>query len=118
MDTLELEQKENYAILKMERGKVNAINQQLVNDLRSTLKEVSNSQDILGLILTGKENFFSAGLDLIELYDYDKEQSKTFFKTFALLQLELIRFKKPLLQPLVDMHQLEERFLLCQRITK
>jgi Delta3-Delta2-enoyl-CoA isomerase len=48
------------------------------------------------VILTGKEGFFSSGIDLIEAYDYNKEQSKEFWIDFLTLQHDLVSFKKPL----------------------
>ncbi len=48
------------------------------------------------MILTGKEGFFSSGIDLIEAYDYNEEQSQEFWIDFLALQRDLVSFKKPL----------------------
>jgi Delta3-Delta2-enoyl-CoA isomerase len=49
------------------------------------------------VILTGKEGFFSSGIDLIEAYDYNEEQSREFWIDFLALQHDLVSFKKPLI---------------------
>ncbi|MEL6945218.1 MAG: enoyl-CoA hydratase/isomerase family protein, partial [Bacteroidota bacterium] len=96
MQTINLIKKEHYAILQIQRGKVNAINQLLVDEFRATVQEVQNSKTIRGLILTGTPHFFSAGLDVIELYDYNKSDIRNFFISFGKLHIELAKFTKPL----------------------
>lgn len=97
MNTLSTEIKKNYMILTLDRGTANPINQEMVNELRATLAEVEKDDAIKGLILTGKSPFFSAGLDVIELYGYDKEEIKTFWYNFAGLTSDLVKFSKPLI---------------------
>ncbi len=95
MNTLEVTYKETYAVVKMNRGKVNAINFEMVQDLRDTFYKLGENPEIKGVILTGQPHYFSAGLDLIELFQYDKPQMKDFFVSFGALYLELVQFKKP-----------------------
>lgn len=97
MNTLEVTYKETYAVVKMNRGKVNAINFEMVQDLRDTFYKLGENPEIKGVILTGQPHYFSAGLDLIELFQYDKPQMKDFFVSFGALYLELVQFKKPLI---------------------
>ncbi|WP_281542815.1 enoyl-CoA hydratase/isomerase family protein [Maribacter aestuarii] len=95
MDTLELIEKENYTIVQMNRGKVNAINYEMVKELGEVFKKLEDDPDVMGVILSGQPHYFSAGLDLIELYQYDKEQIQQFFTAFGALYLQLVQFKKP-----------------------
>ncbi len=95
MNTLEVSYKEDYAIVHMNRGKVNAINFEMVTELRSLFKSLEANEAVKGVILTGKPHYFSAGLDLIELFEYDKKQIQAFFASFGALYLELVQFKKP-----------------------
>jgi 3,2-trans-enoyl-CoA isomerase len=95
MYTLKLIEKENYTIVQMNRGKVNAINYEMVKELGEVFKKLENDPDVLGVILSGQPHYFSAGLDLIELYQYDKEQIQQFFTAFGALYLQLVQFKKP-----------------------
>ena len=95
MKTLVLTKKEHYTIVQLNRGKVNAINHEMVNELSEVFKILENDSDVKGIILTGQPHYFSAGLDLIELYQYDKNQIQEFFTAFASLYLQLVQFKKP-----------------------
>ncbi len=97
MNTIQLTKKENYTIVQLNRGKVNAINQQMVNELRATFDDLLKDDSVKGVVLTGIPHFFSAGLDVIELYGYDKSQIETFFAAFGALHLQLATFPKPLI---------------------
>ncbi len=95
MNTLKVSYKEAYAIVQMNRGKVNAINFEMVQDLRDIFATLEANPEVKGVILTGQPHYFSAGLDLIELFQYDKTQMTDFFVSFGALYLELVQFKKP-----------------------
>jgi len=95
MEYLEIEKKGAYSILTMNRPKVNAINFQMVNEIRSTFKTMQEDESVRGVILTGRTGVFSAGLDLIELYDYDEAKIRDFFIAFGSMYIELARFTKP-----------------------
>lgn len=97
MNTIQLIKKENYAILQLKRGKVNAINHEMVKEIRMAVAEIASDDAIKGLILTGIPNFFTAGLDVIELYSYDKDQITEFFADFGGLFIDLVTFEKPLI---------------------
>ena len=85
------------AILQLDRGKANTINQTMVNEIRASVKALAVDETVGGLILIGKRHFFSAGLDLIEIYDYDKVQMLEFLISFSQMHIELARFPKPLI---------------------
>lgn len=97
MNTLQLTRKQDYLIVKMQRGKVNAINYEMVQELRQVIKDIENDPDIKGAILSGQPHYFSAGLDLIELIRYDHTRINDFFEAFGSLYLELVQFSKPLI---------------------
>lgn len=96
MNTLQVTIREKVAIVALDRGRSNAINADMVNELKSIIKNIEQDANISGVILTGKEGFFTAGLDLIELYDYDEDQIKNFWINFLDLVKILTQFKKPL----------------------
>jgi len=96
MNTLQVTIKDKLAVITLDRGRSNPINAEMIGELRSLIKELAADNQVGGVILTGKENFFSAGLDLIEVYDYDEEKIKAFWIDFLSLQTELVSFKKPL----------------------
>lgn len=95
MDYIEIEKKSEYVIITMNRPKVNAINHQMVNEIRSTFKAMQEDDSVNGVILTGLTGVFSAGLDLIELYDYDEAKMREFFIDFGSMYVELAKFTKP-----------------------
>src|SRR6476661_6002589 len=97
MNTLEITIRDKVAIIALNRGRSNAINAEMVSDLKKIINSIEDDVAIGGVILTGKEGFFTAGLDLIELYDYDQEQIKNFWINFLDLVAVLTKFKKPMI---------------------
>jgi Delta3-Delta2-enoyl-CoA isomerase len=97
MNTIKVNIKDKIAVLSLNRGKSNAINAEMVAELHQMVKNIENDDSIAGLILTGKDGFFSAGLDLIELYNYDEETIKKFWIDFLDLITTLVSFKKPMI---------------------
>ncbi len=95
MQYINISKKEDYAIIEMSRAKVNAINFQMVNEIRESFKMLQEDPEVKGVILTGLPGVFSAGLDLIELYDYDEEKTLEFFKAFGMMHIEMVKFPKP-----------------------
>ncbi len=96
MSTFQLSINDKLAVITLDRGRSNPINHQMVKELSACIKTLENDDDIGGLILTGKEGFFTSGVDLIEAYDYNKEQIRAFWTDFLALQALLAAFKKPL----------------------
>ena len=67
----------------------------MLSELIAAVKDLDADEDVAGLVITGKENFFSAGVDLIELYGYNEAQSKAFWHTLLEAVATLAAFKKP-----------------------
>ena len=82
MSHIHLIKKENIGIIQMDREKANAMNYEFVAGMRIALKNLLEDDNIQGVIINGKENFFSAGLDLPELYQYDEQQFEKFWRNF------------------------------------
>lgn len=97
MEHLVVTRKPDYTIVQLNRGKVNAINHDLVKEFRKTMKVLSSDSTVRGVIISGKPNFYSAGLDLKEIYYYNEDEIAEFFKDFGNLYLELVKFPKPLI---------------------
>ncbi|WP_316792957.1 enoyl-CoA hydratase/isomerase family protein [Pedobacter frigoris] len=96
MNTIKVSVKDHLAIITLDRGKSNALNAEMITELNDMLKNISTDQNIAGVIITGKEHFFSAGLDLIELYNYGEEEVKSFWNLFLDFVASIISFKKPI----------------------
>ena len=96
MSTFQLNVQDRLATITLDRGRSNPINHQMVRELSECIKTLENDENIGGLILTGREGFFSSGVDLIEVYDYDEGEIRDFWVDFLALQNTLTAFKKPM----------------------
>lgn len=96
MNTLQLNITDKLATITLDRGRANAINAEMVAELTETIKNLEADDQVRGVLLAGKENFFSAGLDLIELYDYDEDKMRRFWLDFLHLHAAMFNFSKPL----------------------
>lgn len=97
MDHLNITKEQDYAIVQLRRGKVNALNHDMVEEIRATFRSLEADDAVRGVIITGTPGIFSAGLDLIELYDYDREKMEAFFISFGSMHIEMAKFSKPLI---------------------
>jgi 3,2-trans-enoyl-CoA isomerase len=95
MNTLQLTITDKLAVLALDRGRSNPINLEMIAELTIAIKSLEENDDVAGVILTGKENFFSSGVDLIEVYDYDEQKIKQFWVDLLSLQAVLFSFKNP-----------------------
>lgn len=93
---LSIEQKNNYVIAQLDRGKANALNQAMVDELRDFIRIATQEDSIEGVLLTGKEHFFSGGVDLLEVYYYDSAGTRNFWGSFLELAAEVVAFPKPM----------------------
>lgn len=96
METIKLTITDRLAVIQLDRGRSNPINHQMVKELVACVQELDGNKEVSGLVITGKENFFSSGIDLIEAYDYNEEQIKDFWTDFMQLPAALAAFRKPL----------------------
>lgn len=96
MSFLKIEREEGVATVTMARGKVNAINEGLVEELQENLVRLERDPGISGIILTGQGKFFSFGLDIPELYEYAPERFRSFLEKFTGLYTKMFLFRKPL----------------------
>lgn len=96
MNTISTSVKDRLAIITLNRGKSNSLNREMVTELTDMLHNIEQDDNIGGAIITGRESFFSAGLDLIELYHYNEEEAKSFWYLFLDFVAKITAFKKPL----------------------
>lgn len=96
MNNIKVTIKDHLSLITLDRGKSNALNREMITELNDMLTNISSDPNIAGVIITGKEPFFSAGLDLIELYNYNEEEAKAFWHLFLNFIANITSFKKPL----------------------
>lgn len=74
MEYIELSQSEAIAIIRLNRpAKMNAIMQDMANELQQALKKVSEDESVRAVILTANGDGFCAGQDLKEAVEYGKD---------------------------------------------
>lgn len=94
--TLLVEKKEDYAIVVLNQGKVNAINTNLLTDLKIVFQSLSADERVKGVILSGRPHVFSAGLDIMHIATLGAEGGKAFWIHYMEVMKELVEFPKPL----------------------
>ncbi len=92
---LQKEIKDGYLRVQLDYGRANTMNMEMVQQLIDTFEAAAEDDNIPGILLTGKPSFFSAGLNLIELYDYDKQQIMDFWMAFTKMSKTMASFPKP-----------------------
>jgi enoyl-CoA hydratase/carnithine racemase len=96
MEVIGFEQQDGVALVQVNRGIINAINQHVLDELGGALRMAKNDPAIRGMVLTSNnDKFFSIGFDLPELYPLPQEEFGAFFRAFNLLCLDLYTFPKP-----------------------
>lgn len=96
MNTIRVTIKDHLSLITLDRGKSNALNREMITELNDILNNIATDPNIAGVIITGKEPFFSAGLDLIELYNYNESEAESFWHLFLNFVVNITSFKKPL----------------------
>jgi 3,2-trans-enoyl-CoA isomerase len=88
------------ATLMIRRGKVNALNVTVVNEMRESLKTFESDPEVKSVILTAYGKFFSFGFDIPEFLSFTKEQFTEFLVNFADLYTYIFRYPKPVVAAL------------------
>lgn len=81
--------------LFLDRGRSNALNQQMLEELKQAVTTAQEDPSVEGIIIQGKPGFFSAGLDLVDLYAYSEQEVRKFWYTFMDLVRTFVAFDKP-----------------------
>ncbi|TYP91782.1 enoyl-CoA hydratase/carnithine racemase [Sphingobacterium allocomposti] len=86
---------DHIASIGLDRGKSNAMHLEMVQELCTELGRAKDDPSVEAVIIHGKEGFFSSGLDLISLYDYDADKMRRFWEAFMELIYTLASLPKP-----------------------
>ncbi|MEE9372661.1 MAG: enoyl-CoA hydratase/isomerase family protein [Saprospiraceae bacterium] len=95
-DTLQINIVDDYAIVQLDNGKVNAINATLSKDIKAIFDIIDNDASIKGVILSGRPHAFSAGLDVMSLATLDSTGHIDFWESYMYALQSLVSFSKPL----------------------
>lgn len=86
---------EGVAEVRLQRGKVNALNDRVVEELASSFRQLAEDPAVRASILTGTGKFFSFGFDIPEFLAYSREAFTTYLDAFAGFYRELFAHPKP-----------------------
>ena len=95
--TIQINKNKTYTLITLNRGKSNPINMEMLQELHDCFNQLKNDNSVPGVILTGQENFFSVGVDVVEVYTYNREQSKEYWSLLFSLMVKMAKFHKPLI---------------------
>lgn len=95
MEYIKVKVENRTANLFLDRGKSNAFHAEMLAEMKSAVEAAEADPAIEGLVLHGKEGFFSAGLDLITLYSYNEAEIQAFWELFMAFVESLVAFRKP-----------------------
>ncbi|HVN02983.1 MAG TPA: enoyl-CoA hydratase/isomerase family protein [Bryobacteraceae bacterium] len=101
MEHIQSERDGELLILTMARGKANALNAALVEELYTAVCAAADDSSVRGLVLaSGRPRFFSSGFDIREVFSYDRDGMGRFFGGFIDLYESLYKFAKPVVAAL------------------
>lgn len=100
MKFVEVETNEGIATVVLSRGKVNALNGIVVDELRERLMALEVDPDLKALVLTGRGKFFSFGFDIPEFLSFTKEEFTNYLTNFTDLYTYLFLYPKPIVAAL------------------
>jgi enoyl-CoA hydratase/carnithine racemase len=93
---IDIHRQAGVATLALRHGKVNAINDELIRELRARLDDLLVDTGSHSLVLTGQGKFFSFGLDLREILPLSEEACLRFLTDFTALYTRMYNYPKPI----------------------
>ncbi len=97
MSFVEVSVERGGAELRLSRGKVNAINEELVDQLRSEFEGLKCDESVRVVTLTGTGAFFSFGFDIPWFYDFKREDFTRYLTKFTELISYVFVYPKPVI---------------------
>ena len=97
MEFIKCDRDDHLLIATLARGKANALNSAMVEELTAVVTDAAASGEVRGVVLASdRPKFFSSGFDVVEVFQYDRERMTTFFGRFIDLYEKMLRLPKPL----------------------
>jgi enoyl-CoA hydratase/carnithine racemase len=94
--TVALERRDGVAILRLSKGRGNAIDGPLVDDLAEAAREMARDDGVRGVLLASAHpRLFCPGLDLVALSALDRPGLEDFLRRFLAVVRDLFAFPKP-----------------------
>jgi 3,2-trans-enoyl-CoA isomerase len=86
---------EGIARVVLHRGKVNAFNDDVIEQMSRTFGDLALDPSVRAIILTGTGKFFSFGFDIPQFLGYSREQFTRYLTNFSRLYREVFLHPKP-----------------------
>jgi len=100
MEFLRLIKDEGIARVALSRGKVNAINEKVVDELSDCFKQLADDPTVKAIIFTGEGKFFTFGFDIPEFLGYPKDDFVRYLTKFTDFYTYLFLYPKPVIAAL------------------
>lgn len=100
MEFIELSKNNTIATIKLNRGKVNALNEPFVEELHLCFKDLESDSNTQAIIVTGQGKFFSFGFDIPEFLSYPPKDFAGYLTKFTRLYTYLFGYPKPVVMAL------------------
>lgn len=100
MSHIHLSQHDSLTEVRLDRGKVNALDAQVVGELAECLRGLARDAKVRSVVLTGTGKFFSFGFDIPGFLDHPSYAFLAYLRRFAALYRELFAFPKPVIAAL------------------
>ena len=91
---------EGIAEITLSRGKVNAINERVVEELTDCFRKLSYDPDVKAIIFTSEGKFFTFGFDIPEFLSYSKDSFVRYLMKFTSLYTDIFLYPKPVIAAL------------------
>jgi enoyl-CoA hydratase/carnithine racemase len=88
------------ATVTLNRGKVNALNEPMVEELTKSFEDLETDNEVRSIIFTGSGKFFSFGFDVPEFLNYSKSDFIRYLEKFTNFYTYLFLFPKPIVAAL------------------
>ncbi len=100
MSFVSVAKKDQIGIITMSRGKVNALNGEMVDQIHECLLKAESDDTVRALILTGSGKFFTFGFDIPAFMTFSREEFSGYLEKFTNLYARIFGFPKPVIAAL------------------
>lgn len=100
MDFVSVHEASGIGTLVLKRGKINALNEVVVEELQVALTGLERDAAVKAVILTGHSKFFSFGFDIPQFLPYSREDFSDYLVKFTDLYTYMFLYPKPVVAAL------------------
>ncbi len=100
MNFLQISENAGIAKVALSRGKVNAVNEKVVDELAENFRKLEENRNVRAVILTGTGKFFTFGFDIPEFLGYPKNDFIRYLTKFTDFYTYLFTYSKPVIAAL------------------